>query len=105
MRSMWIGQITSDEDQSRFDLLEQRLHDLHVGGPDRVLPNFAGLIEGQVEKARRGFRQTHCFQAAHGLRLADDALDVLYFLDVHFTRPLSVEKLVNATRERAHALS
>ena len=47
-----IGEVAGDEDQVGADLLEQRAHDGHVGGADRVLPHLAGLVERQVEEAR-----------------------------------------------------
>src|SRR5947209_7702164 len=102
MRAVRIGEIAGHEDVLRPNLLEQLVHDRDVLWSDLFLTDLAGLIKGKVEKACRRPRQTDSFDSAHRFRFANDALDILNFRNVYFTRPLSLEEGIHLLREIIH---
>ena len=63
--------------RSGFTSSSSRADDRDVGRADRILAHLAGLIERQIEEARRAARQANGLDAAHRLGFANDALDVL----------------------------
>ena len=100
MRPVRIGKIAGDQQQVGTLRLQQRAHDCHVSGADRVLPHGAGSIEREVEKAGVGAAKAQRLDATHRLGFADDPLDVLYFLDVHVARSLGVQERLDPFAQR-----
>src|SRR5690348_1777627 len=100
MSSVWIGEIAGDEDVLRPDLFEQRADDADILRPDSILPNFARLIERQVEEACRAPWQPDRLDPAHRFGFANDAFDVLDLGDVDFAGTLPIEERIHGRGER-----
>ena len=101
MCSVRIGQITRNENQRGPVLLEKLESDANVLGSDWILPDLSCLIERQVKEARLVAIHSERLDTGDGLRFANSALDILYFLDVDLSRHLCLEERFDSVDELA----